>query len=241
MVLVELVSPEGFRLDGRYNKENREISIQFGSPCMGQATFQLGNTIVRATVKGAREAKKNLQDADKAIVIVDYRIASFATSEDQRKKIKESRNAVEFSSWMEQVFNQIIVLTSYPRSQIEITISVLANDGSHVACAINAATLALIDAGIEMRDMVTATTVGYLQQHACIDLNKREEFGNPSVLVCTLGSDPSKFVLVESDSKLSIEKMDTLLQLAIVGCDNVLQSLRRAMIQRVTNVLSKRP
>jgi len=34
------------------------------------------------------------------------------------------------------------------------------------ACAVNAASLALVDAGVEMRDVVAATTVGYGQHEA---------------------------------------------------------------------------
>jgi exosome complex component RRP41 len=44
------------------------------------------------------------------------------------------------------------------RSQIDIFVEVLQADGGNLCACINAATLALIDAGIPLRDYVTACT-----------------------------------------------------------------------------------
>jgi len=239
MAPVELISPEGYRVDGRLSQECREIQIEFGTAA-GQATFQLGNSIARVTVSGPREAKRQNRRADSAIINVDYRIATFAAPEDQRKKSKEHRASAELGAWLEQAFSQIVVLTAYPKSQIDISVCILANDGGHIACAVNAASLALVDAGVEMRDIVAATTVGFLYQQPCVDLNKKEEFGNPNVLVCALGSNIKKLVLVETDSKMSVEKIQMLLSLAEVGCADVVQELRQALLQRATNVFKIR-
>ncbi|RTG84728.1 exosome complex component RRP41 [Schistosoma bovis] len=48
-------------------------------------------------------------------------------------------------------------------SQIDIFLEVIQSDGSEFACAVNATTLALTDAGIEMDYLVSAATVG--EQH----------------------------------------------------------------------------
>ncbi len=46
----------------------------------------------------------------------------------------------------------------YPRSQIDIFVEVLQADGGNYCACVNAATLALIDAGIPLKDYVTACT-----------------------------------------------------------------------------------
>lgn len=51
----------------------------------------------------------------------------------------------------------------FPRSQIDIYIQVLQSDGGDKVAAINASTLALIDAGVPMSDFVCACAAG------CID------------------------------------------------------------------------
>eukprot|EP00397_Hematodinium_sp_SG-2012_P066100 GEMP01097979.1.p1 GENE.GEMP01097979.1~~GEMP01097979.1.p1 ORF type:complete len:241 (+),score=42.68 GEMP01097979.1:51-773(+) len=239
MAPVELITPEGYRLDGRLVAEHREIDIEFGSRVAGQATFQLGNSIAKVTVHGPREAKRNKQKADTGVICVDYHIASFANAGDRRKQAKD-RSSVEIGSWLEQVFSQIVLVNAYPRSQIDISVLILANDGAHVACAVNATTLALVDAGVEMRDLVAATTVGYVYQQPCIDLNRREEFGNPTALVCALASDVKKLVLVESESKMAIEKMQVLLSLAEIGCSAVVRELKSALLQRATDIFAIR-
>lgn len=239
MAPVELITPEGYRLDGRLADETREIDIQFGSTASGQATFQLGNTIAKVTIHGPHEARRKQQKPDSGILCVDYNIASFATTGDRRRQAKD-RSSVEIGSWLEQVFSQTVLLGSYPRSQIDISVLILASDGAHVACAINATTLALVDAGVEMRDLIAATTVGFLYQQPCIDLNKTEEFGNPNILVAALGNDVKKVVLVESESKMPIDKMQVLLALAETGCAIVVKELRAALLERATNIFQLR-
>lgn len=55
---------------------------------------------------------------------------------------------------LSQVFEQAIQCHLYPNSQIDITVMVLQTDGGTLCAAINAVTLALMDAGIPMRDFV---------------------------------------------------------------------------------------
>lgn len=50
-------------------------------------------------------------------------------------------------------------LDKYPKSEIYIHILVLEDDGGILAGAVNAASLALADAGIELFDLVSAATV----------------------------------------------------------------------------------
>lgn len=49
---MEFVSPEGLRVDGRRPKELRALSASLGTldSADGSATFQMGNTKVRATL-----------------------------------------------------------------------------------------------------------------------------------------------------------------------------------------------
>ena len=55
-------------------------------------------------------------------------------------------------------FQATIKTELYPRSQIDIFVEVLQADGGNYCACVNAATLALIDAGIPLKDYVTACT-----------------------------------------------------------------------------------
>ena len=63
---------------------------------------------------------------------------------------------------LSQVFEQAIQCHLYPNSQIDITVMVLQTDGGTLCAAINAVTLALMDAGIPMRDFVVRNNRRYL-------------------------------------------------------------------------------
>ena len=63
---------------------------------------------------------------------------------------------------MRSIFEKIIIMKNYSRSQIDLHICVMENDGSAKSAAFNAATLALIDAGIAMKDFVVSVNAGFL-------------------------------------------------------------------------------
>ena len=76
-----------------------------------------------------------------------------------------------------------------PRSAIAVTCAVLCDDGGAKAASVNAATLALADAGVPLRDTAGAVTCGYLDGEVLIDLNREEERGRgPELLMCSTGA-----------------------------------------------------
>lgn len=46
------------------------------------------------------------------------------------------------------------------KSELLITVCVIQNDGSHKSAIFNAITLALLDAGVQMKDFLISVTVG---------------------------------------------------------------------------------
>ena len=76
----------------------------------------------------------------------------------------------EFCRVLKSVFEQVIMLEQYPRSQTYLQVFVLQNDGGYRSAAFNAVSLALMNAGIAMRDFLAATTAGLIQNVAVIDL-----------------------------------------------------------------------
>ena len=85
------------------------------------------------------------------------------------------RKMKEYCRIIKSVFEQVIILELYPRSQIDLQIFVLESDGGYLSAAFNAVSLALMDGGIAMRDFVVATTAGLLGNVAVLDLIFQEE------------------------------------------------------------------
>jgi exosome complex component RRP41 len=82
----------------------------------------------------------------------------------------------EFCRMLKSVFEKVIFLDKYPKSQIDLQVFVLQSDGGYRSAAFNAVSLALMDAGIAMKDFVVATTAGLLNGNvAVMDLIFDEE------------------------------------------------------------------
>eukprot|EP01094_Clydonella_sp_ATCC50884_P001273 TRINITY_DN1095_c0_g1_i2.p1 TRINITY_DN1095_c0_g1~~TRINITY_DN1095_c0_g1_i2.p1 ORF type:complete len:271 (+),score=58.06 TRINITY_DN1095_c0_g1_i2:188-1000(+) len=174
---MELLSPEGLRIDGRRPRELRAIKCSmgvFGRPD-GSAYFQQGNTKVVASVYGPNEVGRR-GDADKsaARVFCEYSMAAFSTGE-RKRRTKGDRRGTEISLIMRQTFESAIMTELFPNSQINIFVQIIQADGGTRCAAINAATLALVDAGIPLREMVAAVAVGYIDETPVLDLNYVED------------------------------------------------------------------
>lgn len=131
----------------------------------------------------------------------------------------------------------------YPHSIISLSFQVLSQDGSLLACLINAATLALVDAGIPMHDYVVACTAGStlagLESHdvsstkdaaqvggadPLLDLNHQEEQELPYATIATLGSSDRVVVLV-CESRLRVDRLEGVLAVGLDGCKRVREIL----------------
>ena len=60
---------------------------------------------------------------------------------------------------MTSALESSVILQKFPKSAIDIYLIVLESDGSVLSSSINAASLALADAGIDMYDLVSSTQV----------------------------------------------------------------------------------
>lgn len=61
------------------------------------------------------------------------------------------------SSILTQALSPAVMLAKLPKCVVSIYVVVLESDGGELAAAINCASLALIDAAVEMYDIVTAS------------------------------------------------------------------------------------
>ncbi len=62
----------------------------------------------------------------------------------------------EYELIIKRCISQVVLCHLYPRLSIEIVIQVVHDDGGVLALSLTAAGLALIDAGIPMKDIITA-------------------------------------------------------------------------------------
>ncbi len=174
------------RSNGRRVNEQRKITCELGvlnsSDAAGSAIFTIGNTKVAAFLQGphqitARSAGQTLGGTttmQRGILNVRFFKTNFSGM-DHKENIKKDMKMKEFCRVLKSVFEQVIMLEVYPKSQIDLQVFVLQADGGYRSAAFNAVSLALMNAGIAMRDFLAATTAGLIQNVAVVDLIYQEE------------------------------------------------------------------
>ena len=116
---------------------------------------------------------------------------------------------------LKSVFESVIMLELYPRSQIDLQVFVLESDGSYKSAAFNAVSLAIMNAGIAMKDFLVATNAGLLNQVAVVDLIYQEEKKQNCEFVIVYYAKSKNIAYVSLNcNKISIKDFENLLQMS---------------------------
>ncbi|KAI9757780.1 MAG: Exosome non-catalytic core component [Chaenotheca gracillima] len=222
------------RLDGRRWNELRRMHAQISTQAAadGSSYLEMGNTKVICTVIGPTEGRKSGAGggSSDAEVRVDLGIAGFSGVE-RKKRGRGDKRVSEMQSTIANAFSSSLFTHLYPHSTIEIHLHVLNQDGSILAACLNAATLALIDAGIPMADYVVACTAGLTSPSnsnedadPLLDINGLEEQELPTITVATLGASENVSVLI-MESRIHVGRLESMLAVGVDGCKQVREIL----------------
>jgi len=113
---------------------------------------------------------------------------------------------------------------------------ILESDGGTRVTGINAAALALADAGIPMKGMVSATASGIVDDTVVLDVNGLEDKkGNADIPIATInGGD--EITLLQMDGDISKETLDEALSLAKQGCTDLYEEQRQALLEKYESI-----
>ena len=126
---------------------------------------------------------------------------------------------------LEETFEGCILSELFKSSQIDIIVHVLQADGGVLAACINAVSLALMDAGVPLKDFLTACTVGYIDNTALLDLNYPEEAHGGVNMIVSLYPKSGGITIIEMFGKCSVDVVKELMDLASVGCQQLARVL----------------
>lgn len=210
------------RIDGRRFDELRQIKIEAGvlNRADGSCYIEWGNNKIYTAVYGPKEVlPRHLERSDRAILRCRYNMAPFSVEE--RKRPGPDRRAVEIGKVMKGALEPAILMHYYPKSMIEISVEVVqANAGTRCA-GIVAASVALADAGIPMRDLVASCAAGKVDGEIVLDLTKEEDNdGEADMPVATIPR-LDEITLLQMDGKLTEEEVEKAINLAMQGCRDV--------------------
>lgn len=226
----------GKRLDGRKTDQLRPIKMQTGilSRANGSAYLEWGQNKVLVGVFGPKEAlPKHKQDPYKGLVNYTYRMATFSVPD--RKNPRPARREIEISKVSGEALEKAIFLENFPNTAIDIYTEILDSNAGTRAAALTAASLAIADAGIPMRDLVCSVGVGKAGGEIILDLNKEEEDAPDAVdIPMAIMPRNEDIVLLQMDGLLTKPEWQKAVKLGIQGCKQVYEMQKEALKKRFT-------
>ncbi|MGD0804756.1 MAG: exosome complex exonuclease Rrp41 [Candidatus Bathyarchaeia archaeon] len=218
------------RADGRLFDELRPLKIESGvlPNADGSAYIEMGRNKILCGVFGPREMHpKHQAKPNEAVLRCRYHMAPFSV--DPRRSPAPSRRDQEISMVMRSALEPAVFLERYPRASIDVYIEVLEADGGTRCASINAAAVALVDAGIPMKDLVAACAVGKIEDKLIVDLGDYEDKKGQSDMPVAYMPKLNKVTLLQMDGNMSAEENEKALNLAIEGCKKVYEVQREAL------------
>ena len=143
------------------------------------------------------------------------------------------------SQRIKQALSSAVVTTAYPRSQIDIYLQVIESDGADWSACINAAGLALVDAGINLKDMVAACEAAIIEDDSgpLIDPNHVESSQSsvPQLSVAILPK-LDKIISMEVSGRLHLDRLESGLIAAKNGAKLMFEQFDEVVKKRLSDM-----
>jgi exosome complex component RRP41 len=226
----KLIDENGIRLDGRKFDEIRPTKIEVGilANADGSAYIEQGKNRILAGVFGPREVHpKHLALPDRALLRSRYHMAPFSVQE--RKSPAPSRRELELSKVIRESLEPAIFTEYFPRTTIDLFIEVLQADGGTRSAGITVASVALADAGIPMRDLISACAAGKVEGQVVLDLTDVEDKAGDADMPLAYQPSVNAITLLQMDGMSTLDEFEQAVKLAIEGCKQLNQVQKEAL------------
>ncbi len=221
------------RADGRAYDELRPIKIKAGvlKRADGSAYVEVGGNKILASVYGPRETYiRRLLKPNTGVIKVRYNMAPFSV--DDRKRPGPDRRSNEISKIAADALRPALMLESFPRSMVDISIEIIEAEGGTRCAGITAAAVALADAGIPMRDIPVGCAAGKMNGDIVLDLSEKEDKEGQADVPIVILPRTGEITLLQADGKLTEEEFEEALDLAMEGCMRISKIQEEALKER---------
>ena len=221
---------KGKRLDGRKPEDLREIKIEAGvlERADGSAYLEWGNNKVMAAVYGPREVHpRHLQVSDRAIVRFRYNMAPFSVND--RKRPGPDRRSAEISKVSREALEPAVFTHLFPKTAIDVFVEVLQASAGTRCAGITAASVALADAGIPMRDLVQSCAAGKIDGKVVLDLFDIEDNYGEADLPVAMMPRMKEITLLQMDGDFTPDEFKSALKLTMGGCEKIYELQKKAL------------
>lgn len=208
------------RFDKRDFAELRPMEAKVGvvKRAIGSAMFKIGNTVAIAAVYGPRSMyPRFLQNPEKGVLRCHYNMMPFSCGD--RVRPGGGRRSKELSMVIEKAILPVVDLSEFPNAVVDVFIEFPQTDSGTRCAGICAASMALADAGIPLKDLPSSIAVGKVGDKLAVDLTKDEEdFEEGAVDIATAYlPNFDKFTLLQLDGNISKDELKQCLEMAKVA------------------------
>jgi len=210
--------------------------------------------LTQAQLKLISVCSRGQRDNNNAVVETELNIAPFAQL-DRRRAGRTDKRIQELQTTISQAFQSHLFTHLYPRSSILISLTVLSLDGGLLAACLNAASIALVDAGVPMPSILAAVSSGTIiptdnsltRPEPILDLNNAEEQELPFLTLGTVRGDmdeEDKISVLMMDSRVQLTGTDNpaevMLRIGLDGCRSVRRTMEEVIRKHRTKVMQGR-
>jgi len=158
-------------------------------------------------------------------------------SVEDRKRPGPGRREVEISKVLSEAFRNVVFTEKFPRAAIDVFVSVVQADASTRITGLNAASVALADAGIPMRSLVTGMTFGKVYDgkgrgHVVVDVFKPEDQWGMADVAYARSYSTGEVVLLQMDGNMTKEEFLKGKEMADKAIDAVYKEQVRALKEK---------
>ena len=231
------MSKDYVRPDGRLKNQLREFKVEVGvlDRSEGSAKVNLGNNMAMASVFGPREMHpKRLSRSDRAIVRVNYRMATFSV--DGYKRAVPSRREKEISKVLSEAFQSVVLVKNWPRSVVDVHVEIFQSDGGTRTAAALAITAALADAGIPMRDLTGGIASGIYEDQVCLDLTGLEDMKGSGDMPILYSPAVDEISLFQLDGLFTYDQFKEAYESSLTGIKGMVEVIREALKEKYVKI-----
>jgi len=207
------------------------------SNATGSAFVEFGATKVIVAVYGPLPSSATFSDT--AELVCEFKYATFASKSREIPYIPDAEEK-ELGQLMSQSLGPAVRLDLYPKSSINISTLVIQADGGAFAAAIVAGSLALADAGIEMIDLVAASSSAKVDGQVLIDPTEaEEEAANARVTIAYMPSLNEVAQIIQT-GKMEEDAALEAVELTIDGCAKTHALMKAALVHSLEKTEHKK-
>jgi len=131
------------------------------------------------------------------------------------------------------VYKKRLISKKYDRRLYEV----LNADGSTRVASINAVSLALVDAGIFLYDLVAAVSVGKIHDQLIVDLTGDEDQNSEADMPIAMMPSLNKILLLQMDGTLTVEEFNNLMKMGIQAIKKIYEIQKETIRSSLESVL----